>query len=188
MRRLLKNSSALVRPPRASRASCLCSAALSPRPELNLRPGLIFAKRTKFPVSSSLRHRSGVGGSIHYRVTKSDVDTEHHTVSPLLRGTLSDGRYALDYSFVRWPKEGSSPQDLFVLIVVVVPFVMLIYFGLAVIICDNISLARGWSTALPLQIFSRAEGLAAAVTYIGLTAWLWLRWRKLRIRQRGIPR
>ena len=86
------------------------------------------------------------------------------------------------------PNEGSSPRDFFVLIVVVIPFVMLIYFGLAVIICDNIGLARGWSTALPLQIFSRAEGLAAAVTYIGLSVWLWLRWRKLRIRQRGIPR
>src|SRR5262249_5320090 len=87
-----------------------------------------------------------------------------------------------------YPNEGSSPQDFFVMIVVVMPFVMLVYFGLAVIICDNIGLARGWSTALPLQIFSRAEGLAAAVTYIGLTAWLWLRWRKLRNRQRGILR
>jgi hypothetical protein len=75
-----------------------------------------------------------------------------------------------------------------VLIVVVIPFVMLIYFGLAVIICDKIGVGRGWPTTLPLQIFSRAEGLAAAVTYIGLTVWLWLRWRKLRIRQRGIPR
>ena len=27
-------------------------------------------------------------------------DTDHHTVSPLLRGTLSDSRYGLD-SFVR---------------------------------------------------------------------------------------
>ena len=80
-----------------------------------------------------------------------------------------------------------SPRDLFVLIVVVMPFVMLIYFGLAVIICDNIGLARGWPTALPLQL-STAEALAVAVTYIGLTVWLWLRWRKLRIRQRGIPR
>src|SRR5215469_3565699 len=83
--------------------------------------------------------------------------------------------------------EGSSPQDFFVSIVVVMPFVMAIYFGLAVIICDNISLARGWPTALPLQL-STAEALAVAVTYIGLTVWLWLRWRKLRIRQRGIPR
>ena len=85
------------------------------------------------------------------------------------------------------PNEGSSLQEFFVSIVVVMPFVMLVYFGLAVIICNNISLTRGWPTALPLQLSSR-EGLAAAVTYIGLTAWLWLRWRKLRIRQRGIPR
>jgi hypothetical protein len=81
-----------------------------------------------------------------------------------------------------YPNEGSSPQDFFVLIIVVMPFVMVIYFGLAVIICDKISVARGWPTALPLQIFSRAEGLAAAVTYIGLTAWLWLRWRKLMLK------
>ena len=86
------------------------------------------------------------------------------------------------------PNKGPSPRDFFVLITVVMPFVMVIYFGLAVIICDKISVARGWPTALPLQLFSRAEGLAAAVTYIGLTAWLWLRWRKLRIRQGGIPR
>ena len=84
------------------------------------------------------------------------------------------------------PNEGSSPRDFFVLIVAVMPFVMLIYFGLAVIICDNIAMARGWRTALPLKL-PTAEGLAAAVTYIGLTLWLWLRWRKLRIRQRGIP-
>jgi hypothetical protein len=85
------------------------------------------------------------------------------------------------------PNEGSSPRDFFVLIVVVMPFVMLIYFGLGVIICDKISLARGWPTALPLQL-SSAEALAVVVTYIGLTLWLWLRWRKLRLRQRGIPR
>ena len=85
------------------------------------------------------------------------------------------------------PNEGSSPRDFFVLIVVVIPFVMLIYFGLAVIICDKISVGRGWPTTLPLQL-STAEALAMAVTYPSLTVWLWLRWRKLRIRQRGIPR
>ena len=79
-----------------------------------------------------------------------------------------------------------SPRDLFVLIVVVMPFVMLIYFGLAVIICDNIAVARGWPAALPLPL-SSVEALAAAVTYIGLSVWLWLRWRKLRVRQRWIP-
>jgi ABC-type Fe3+-siderophore transport system permease subunit len=85
------------------------------------------------------------------------------------------------------PNEGSSPRDFFVSIVVVMPFVMLVYFGLAVIICNKISVARGWRTALPLQLTS-SEALTVAVTYIGLAVWLWLRWRKLRIRQRGIPR
>ena len=77
------------------------------------------------------------------------------------------------------PNEGSSTQDFFVSIVVVMPFVMLVYFGLAVIICDEISVARGWPTALPLQP-SSVEALAVAVAYIGLTVWLWLRWRKLK--------
>jgi ABC-type Fe3+-siderophore transport system permease subunit len=81
------------------------------------------------------------------------------------------------------PNEGSSAQDLFVLIVVVMPFVMVIYFGLAVIICDNLSVARGWPTALPLQP-SSMEVMAVAVPYVGLTVWLGLRWRKLQIRQR----
>ena len=72
------------------------------------------------------------------------------------------------------PNEGSSPQDFFVLIVVVMPFFMPIYFGLAVIICDKIGVVRGWPTTLPLKL-PTAEGLAAAVTYIGLSVWLWLR-------------
>ena len=80
------------------------------------------------------------------------------------------------------PNEGSFLQDFFVSIGVLMPFVMVIYFGLAVIICDKISVGRGWPTALPLQL-SSVEALAVAVTYIGLTAWLWLRWRKLRIRR-----
>ena len=86
---------------------------------------------------------------------------------------------------VLYPDEGSSLQAFFVLIGVVMPFVMVIYFGLAVIICDKISVGRGWPTALPLQL-STVEALAVAVAYIGLTAWLWLRWRKLRNR-RAIP-
>ena len=55
------------------------------------------------------------------------------------------------------PNEGLSPQNFFVSVVVVMPFVMLVNFGLAVIICNKISVARGWPTALPLQL-SSAEG------------------------------
>jgi hypothetical protein len=59
---------------------------------------------------SRVSHRYDIGtayASIRYRLA-SDVDTDHHTVSPLLRGTLSDSRYALD-PFVRWPKRGIIP-------------------------------------------------------------------------------
>ena len=62
-------------------------------------------------------------------------------------------------------------------IVVIVPFVMLTYFGAAIIIYDAIT-APPWPIALPAKPSSR-ELLAVAVPYIGLTVWLWLRWRKL---------
>jgi hypothetical protein len=72
----------------------------------------------------------------------------------------------------------SDTFDLFLtFIVVIVPFVMLTYFGAAIIIYDAIT-AAPWPIALPAKPSSR-ELLAVAVPYIGLTVWLWLRWRKL---------
>jgi hypothetical protein len=47
---------------------------------------------------------------------------------------------------------------------------MLIYFGLAFIISDTISEGAAWLLSFP-------EGLVAAVSYVGLSGWLWLRWR-----------
>ena len=61
------------------------------------------------------------------------------------------------------------------LIVVIIPFVMLIYFGLATIICNEIVAGR---PILPLELSLR-KLVAATVTYIGLSAWVWLRWRKV---------
>jgi hypothetical protein len=64
-----------------------------------------------------------------------------------------------------------------ILILVIVPFVMLIYFGLAVIIDDRINMEPG--TALPLRPSLTTSTTAVAVlTYCGLSRWLWLRWRK----------
>ena len=78
-----------------------------------------------------------------------------------------------------FPKK-TGPQSVWVLIVVVLPFVMLFYFGLAFLISDTISLGAPWPTAKKEEL-SFSESLVTAVTYVGLSGWLWLRWR---IRQR----
>ena len=73
------------------------------------------------------------------------------------------------------PKEIDA-QSFLVLIVVIIPFVMVIYFGLATIICNEIVAARSLPI-LPLELSLR-KIVPATVTYIGLSTWVWLRWRK----------
>ena len=63
-------------------------------------------------------------------------------------------------------------------IIVAVPFVMLIYFGLDNIIDDAVATRVGWPTALPLGPWPE-EIPIVVVVYICLTVWLALRWRKL---------
>jgi hypothetical protein len=53
---------------------------------------------------------------------------------------------------------------------------MLIYFGFAFLISDMISLGAPWPTAKKEEL-SFSESLVAAVTYVGLSGWLSLRWR-----------
>ena len=71
------------------------------------------------------------------------------------------------------PDEVRHLQFFLTFIVAVIPFVILVYFGSAVIIYDAIT-APPWPTLLPSKLSLR-ELLAAGVIYIGLTAWLWLR-------------
>ena len=71
-------------------------------------------------------------------------------------------------------------QSFLVFIIVIIPFVMLIYLGLATIICNEIVVARSGRPILPLGDLSLRKIVPATVTYIGLSAWVWLRWRKLR--------
>jgi hypothetical protein len=59
------------------------------------------------------------------------------------------------------PKE-SDPQFFWVLIIVVIPFVILVYFGLAFILSDKISEETGWLTAMP-SAPTFTQRLAAAV-------------------------
>ena len=66
-------------------------------------------------------------------------------------------------------------------IVVVVPFVMSVYFGLAVVNYDAIAERAGWPLVLPLDSLWSPLIAGAAAFYIGQTMWLWWDWRKLRI-------
>jgi hypothetical protein len=73
------------------------------------------------------------------------------------------------------PKQ-TDPRDLLIIIGVVLPFVMGIYFGFAFLISDTISLGDLWLTAKEGEL-SFSESLVAVGTYVGLSGLLWLRWR-----------
>jgi hypothetical protein len=88
--------------------------------------------------------------------------------------------YAIE---TRIPEE-IDPRTLLVLIIVIIPFVMVTYFGLAAIICGEVVGARSGRPTLPLEPSLR-QIVPAIVTYIGLSAWIWLRWRKLRAKRDG---
>ena len=75
-----------------------------------------------------------------------------------------------------------NAQSFLVLVIVIIPFVIGIYFGLATIICNEIAAARS-VPILPLELSLR-KIVPATVTYIGLSAWVWLRWRKLILKGR----
>jgi len=105
-------------------------------------------------------------------------DTDHHNNSDLFGSTVSDSCDALAYLIPHpnnFPNK-AGPQFVWVLIVVVLPFVMLFYFGLAFLIDDTISLGADHLTAREEEL-SFTEGLVAAVSYVGLSGWLWRRWR-----------
>jgi hypothetical protein len=75
------------------------------------------------------------------------------------------------------PKQ-PDPQTFWLFIVVVIPFVMLIYFGLAFLINDMIELGAVSLAAKEEDELTLAESLVAAVSYVSLSGWLWLRWRR----------
>jgi len=65
-------------------------------------------------------------------------------------------------------------------ILVIIPLVMLIYGGLATVIHNKILAVSGGLVYLPWASTPRVSViLAGAVMYIGLTVWLWSRWRKI---------
>jgi hypothetical protein len=61
---------------------------------------------------------------------------------------------------------------------VVIPFVMLIYFGLAFLIDNMIELGAASLAGKEEDQLTLAESLVVAVSYVSLSSWLWLRWRR----------
>ena len=69
-------------------------------------------------------------------------------------------------------------QFFLTFIIVIVPFVILIYFGGAVINYNAIAIRLDRPEVLPLNDLFPTVIVAAAAFYIGQTVWLWWSWRR----------
>jgi hypothetical protein len=84
--------------------------------------------------------------------------------------------YVVKKSF---PDDAGDPQFFLTFICVIVPFLLIICFGLAVIHYDKIAARAGWPPVLPLTRLLSPLIVGAVTFYVGQTVWLWLDWRKL---------
>jgi hypothetical protein len=82
-----------------------------------------------------------------------------------------------------FPNEVGHLQFFSTFIVVIIPFVMLICFGLDAIIDDAVGARAGLPTQLPFTVPEEIPFIA--VVYIGPTVWLGMRWRKLKSVKEG---
>jgi hypothetical protein len=79
-----------------------------------------------------------------------------------------------------FPNDVKGLQFFLTFIVVIIPFVIIVYFGVAVINYDAIAARSGWPLVLPLDSLFSPLIVGAVTFYIGQTMWLWWDWRKLR--------
>ena len=80
-----------------------------------------------------------------------------------------------------FPDDVKDLRFFLTFIVVIIPFVMTVCFGLAFINYDAIAALSGWPLVLPLDSLLSPLIVGAVAFYIGQTMWLWWDWRKLRI-------
>jgi tungstate transport system substrate-binding protein len=80
-----------------------------------------------------------------------------------------------------FPDDVKDLQLFLTFIIVIIPFVMIVYFGLAVINYNAIAELSGWPPVLPLNSLLSPLIVGAVAFYIGQTMWLWWDWRKFRI-------
>ena len=82
--------------------------------------------------------------------------------------------WAFSYATPTISLKETDIRGFLVLIFVAIPFVMLLYFGAAFVISDTIG---DIGVAPPDNELSNLETRVAAISYVGLSGWLWLRWR-----------
>ena len=78
-----------------------------------------------------------------------------------------------------FPDDVKDLEFFLTFIVAVVPFVIIVYFGAALINYNAIATELGWPEVLPITRLLQPAIVGAAAFYIGQTMWLWWDWRKL---------
>jgi hypothetical protein len=76
-----------------------------------------------------------------------------------------------------FPDEVRDIRFFLTFIIVIVPFVLIGWFGLAIISYDAITVGSDWPPALPLQGLLSPPIIGALIFYVGQTLWLWSSWR-----------
>jgi hypothetical protein len=76
-----------------------------------------------------------------------------------------------------FPDEVRDLRFFVTFIVVIVPFVVIVCFGLAIINYDAMAIRSGWPPALPLHGLLSPPMIGVLIFYVGQTAWLWSSWR-----------
>ena len=76
-----------------------------------------------------------------------------------------------------FPDEDRDLRFFLTFILVVVPFVLTICFGFAIINYDAMAIRSGWPPALPLQDLLSPPIIGLVIFYVGQTLWLWSSWR-----------
>src|SRR5215470_5398598 len=93
------------------------------KPPVHTKPTALRQRTAHEPRQSSLRHRNGVGA-------RSIIVSRAMSIPTTIPCLLYFAALFLTVAtlwILLYPNEGSSPQDFFVFIVVVMPFVMLVY-------------------------------------------------------------
>jgi len=76
-----------------------------------------------------------------------------------------------------FPDEVRDLRFFVTFIVAIVPFVVIVCFGLAIINYDAMAIRSGWPPALPLHGLLSPPMIGVLIFYVGQTAWLWSSWR-----------